>query len=195
MRKLLLLTLTFTSINLGYAQQKASQQITPQQTESQLTLEKAALIKVKQYSTELKAALVGAIQQGGLKNAVEVCQLQAPQIAKELSTDGWQIRRTSLKSRNENNQPDAWEAEMLVQLDTKYKEVGKNQPLTVSKIDEKTFRYMQAIPTGALCLGCHGQSVAPELLEKIQKHYPTDLAVGFTLEDIRGAFTLSKNMQ
>ncbi|MEP1444687.1 MAG: DUF3365 domain-containing protein [Paraglaciecola sp.] len=180
MRKLLLITLTFTSINLAYAQQ---------------TLEKAALIKVKQYSTELKAALLGAIQQGGLENAVEVCQSQAPQIAKNLSSDGWQINRTSLKARNENNQPDAWETQMLMQLDKTYKEIGKSKPVIVSKIEENTFRYMQAIPTGPLCLSCHGQSVAPELLEKIQQHYPTDLAVGFTLEDIRGAFTLSKNMQ
>jgi hypothetical protein len=51
---------------------------------------------------------------------------------------------------------------------------------------------MKAIPTDKVCLACHGSTVDETLSQAIINKYPQDRAVGFTLEDIRGAFTLSK---
>jgi hypothetical protein len=54
------------------------------------------------------------------------------------------------------------------------------------------FRYMKAIPTGELCLTCHGGSIDPDLAARIRAGYPKDQATGFKLGELRGAFTLSK---
>ena len=51
---------------------------------------------------------------------------------------------------------------------------------------------MKAIPTGELCLLCHGETIDPDIAAAIDKAYPEDQARGFSLGDIRGAFTLSK---
>jgi len=56
----------------------------------------------------------------------------------------------------------------------------------------KEFRFMKAIPTGGACLACHGETLSPELAEKVKTLYPQDLATGFMLGDIRGAFVVTK---
>jgi len=67
--------------------------------------------------------------------------------------------------------------------------------LAKSSYDEQSFRYMKAIQTGGLCLACHGSSVTPEVKKVIQHYYPEDKAIGFNVGDIRGAFTLIKQLK
>lgn len=157
-------------------------------------LEHEADQKIDKFATQLKAALVLAIQKDGLQSAVQVCKEQAPQIAANLSNDNWTVARTSLKARNVKNQPDEWETAVLRSFDERYKAGEKASMLTSSQMENDTFRYMKAIPTGQLCLACHGRSVDPELRKSIDTLYPQDTAVGFTTEDIRGAFTLTKKL-
>jgi hypothetical protein len=55
----------------------------------------------------------------------------------------------------------------------------------------KVFRYMKAIPTDEICLNCHGgDTVKPEVAAKLAEFYPDDQARGFSVGDIRGAFTI-----
>ncbi len=51
---------------------------------------------------------------------------------------------------------------------------------------------MKAIPTGPLCLACHGETLAAPVAEKIGELYPADKATGFREGDIRGAFVVTK---
>jgi hypothetical protein len=153
-----------------------------------------AKLKVKQFSMQLKAELVAAIQSGGLEAGVEVCHTKAPQIAAGLSVDGWTVARTSLKTRNEKNTPDQWEADVLIQFDKRFKQGEKPATLVTTLSEEKRFRLMKAIPMNKVCLACHGRAVDPNLQKTIQEHYPNDTATGFSLEDIRGAFTLQKDL-
>jgi hypothetical protein len=51
---------------------------------------------------------------------------------------------------------------------------------------------MKAIPTGTMCLACHGSSVDEKTLKKINTLYPNDQAIGFSSEDLRGAFSITK---
>lgn len=159
-------------------------------------LEAQAKQRIKLFSTKLKAALVGAIQEDGFKHAVSVCKDRAPAIAKELSNDGWTISRTSMKVRNAENTANDWEQMMLEKFDQRYKagELASNLHMSnanVSALENEAFKYMQAIPTDELCLACHGKSVDPSLLQHIQTNYPSDKATGFTLKDIRGAFVVT----
>ena len=63
---------------------------------------------------------------------------------------------------------------------------------TVKDGDKLVYRYMKPIPTAGLCLTCHGGDVSEEVTKKVQLLYPNDQATGFTVGDIRGAFTLQK---
>ena len=55
----------------------------------------------------------------------------------------------------------------------------------------KRFRYMKAIPTGGVCVACHGASLNPKVAAKLDSLYPGDKARGFKPGDIRGAFTVA----
>lgn len=157
-------------------------------------LENEAKEKVKVFATTLKQTLVSAIQTGGFENGVNICKDQAPQIAETLSTDGWQISRTSLKVRNTDNQASGWEIKNLKHFDSLFKQGVSATTLEASIQTQDTFRYMKAIPTDQICLACHGTSVDKTLQQIITAQYPEDAATGFTLDDIRGAFSLTKTI-
>ncbi len=153
---------------------------------------------VKEFFSTLKGELQGAISSGGPVSAIQVCKERAPAIARTLSEkSGWEVGRTSLKLRNPAlNAPDAWEKQVLLKFEER--KAGGEDVKTmgfaevVESDGEKRYRFMKAIPTAELCLVCHGETIAPDLAAAIDKAYPDDQARGFSLGDIRGAFTLSK---
>ena len=53
---------------------------------------------------------------------------------------------------------------------------------------------MKAIPTGGLCLQCHGTAIAPKLAEKLSELYPEDKATGYSEGEIRGAFVVTRQL-
>ena len=104
--------------------------------------------------------------------------------------------RTSLKTRNPNNAPDAWEARILEQFEALKAAGNPIDGMAYAEVvdtdGEKTYRFMKAIPTQEVCLACHGTDINPELAKAIDEAYPEDQARGYSAGDIRGAFTLSK---
>lgn len=182
-------TLVFLILGCGFISAANSQQ-----KDSQKSLEETADQKIKVFATELKHTLVAAIQKDGLLSAVEICRQKAPGIGESLSNDDWTVARTSSKIGNGSNQPDQWEKQVLIDFDKCYKSGEKATTLTASIMDKEQFRFMKAIPTGQVCLACHGSSVDTLLLKSINATYPEDHAVGFTVQDIRGAYTLTKKL-
>ena len=193
-------SLSFTSGSTAQTQVQSNTLDANSRSEGELnsqsinSLEMQANSKIKQFSGQLKTALVGAIQAEGFASAVKVCKEQAPEIAKSVSKDGWTLARTSLKTRNAANKPDAWEQEKLQDFAKKFTEGVSPNQLSAIDVNENRFRYMKAIPTGQVCLACHGRNVEPSLKATIDKNYPNDKAIGYTLKDIRGAFTLRKSL-
>lgn len=152
---------------------------------------------VKQFFGSLKGELEQGMKTGGPVTAISVCNVKAPMIAAETGEKtGWQVARTSLKLRNPDNKPDAWELTVLKAFETRKaagEDVTKMEHSEVVTIDgKKTFRYMKAIPTAELCLNCHGSEIKPEVARSIDELYPEDQARGYKAGDIRGAFTLQK---
>jgi hypothetical protein len=138
------------------------------------------------FATEMQAALQTAMASGGPVGAIDACKVTAPAIAARLSSEyGADVGRTSLRVRNPVNAADDWESEILASFDA---------PGAPSEHFERTgnngARYMKAIPTGALCLNCHGTVIPPDIASKLDEAYPDDQARGYYLEDIRGAFTI-----
>ena len=104
------------------------------------------------------------------------------------------MRRTSLRVRNLENSPDDWEQKVLLQFESR-KELG--QPIQEMEFHERItgetgriFRYMKAIPTGGLCITCHGANLEQNLMKSIDALYPDDDARGYKPGDLRGAFSV-----
>ena len=155
---------------------------------------------IKTFAVTLKGELESAMKQGGPTNAIAVCKERAPAIAAQLSeTSGWTVGRTSLKTRNTaQNAPDAWERDVLVRFDARHAAGEPADTLAFGEVVEsdgkRQFRFMKAIPTGDVCLACHGTQIAPAVAAALDQAYPGDQARGYKLGDVRGAFTLSKPM-
>ena len=155
----------------------------------------AARAVAADFGAKLLSELQQAIAAGGPVNAIGVCNMVAPEIATEKSAAArMSVGRTSLKLRQPKNAPDAWELQQLRTFEER-KAAGEN-PATievgeyVEKDGKPVFRYMKAIPTGPVCLNCHGAQLSPDVAAKLHELYPQDRATGFTAGDLRGAFTI-----
>ncbi len=188
MRKILILLMMFNfCLSLSYAA-----------TEQEMMIESKQAIK--DFAGKLKARLMEGMAKGGPVTAIQICNQVAEDIAKEVSEkQGWKISRTSMKPRNAKNTPDAWEKSVLQSFE-KRQLAGED----ISKIDhaeilqdngQSVFRYMKAIPTQGLCLSCHGEKIPPDVSEKLRQLYPEDKAKGFKVGDIRGAFTIVREIK
>jgi hypothetical protein len=152
---------------------------------------------VKEFMQTLKKELQTSMQQGGPVNAVSVCNLIAPGIANTYSVrNGWEVGRTSLKLRNPNNAPDAWERSVLEAFEERKlagEDPAQMEFYEVVRVDgDKQLRYMKAIPTSRPCLACHGESPDSIVKTRLEKLYPHDQALGYRQGDIRGAFTITQ---
>lgn len=154
--------------------------------------DKEAKQLMQQYAKTLKLSLTSAIKTGGLKSGVEVCSKQAPEIAKSLSVDGWQVSRISLKPRNAGNKPVAWQQSILSKFEQQKAAGTPINELVFREQNDNNYMMVKAIETGELCLKCHGKTIDPALQETITHLYPDDKATGFSTGDIRGAFVIQK---
>lgn len=144
----------------------------------------------------LKGELEAAIQAGGPIAALSICNLKAPEIAKAVSTEsGMQVSRVSLKNRNPvMGQANEWQIQVLNDFEARKAKGETPDTLAYAEIVGNEYRFMKAIPTGAVCLTCHGTEVKPEVLTKIKELYPNDKAIGYKEGDIRGAFVVVKDL-
>lgn len=145
--------------------------------------------------------LTEEIARNGPEGAISVCREKAPQMAKEASEKtGWNIRRVSLKNRNPKAVPDAWEQAVLADFDKRAATGEKPASLEKGELvvdgDTKTYRYMKALPTNELCMGCHGapERLSPAVKSKLDELYPHDKATGYSPGQIRGAITLKRQL-
>lgn len=147
----------------------------------------------------LKGRLVEAIAAGGPVEAIDVCNLEAPEIARAVSADaGMRVGRTALRLRNPDNAPDDFERAGLERFQQQLEDGADPSSLEIAEIVDaphgKTLRYMKPIMTGGPCILCHGTDVSPAVRAALLERYPDDAAVGFAPGDMRGAFTISKTL-
>lgn len=153
---------------------------------------------IQTLAKNLMGELKSAAQEGGLPAAIEVCNTKAMPLTDDVSgMKGWQISRTSLKLRNPQNAPDAWERQVLEQFAAQAEQGADLKKLAYSEVitdseGRKSLRLMKAIPVAEQCLACHGSQLKPAVSERLQVLYPHDNATGFKAGDLRGAFSLSK---
>jgi len=158
-------------------------------------LKQEAMGIVKKFGGSLKPELKKAIQAGGPAHAISVCSEKAPSIAQNLSRDsGWMVKRVSLKARNQTALPDAWEKAVLEQFDQRQANGESAAKMAYMEVVDGSFRFMKAQGVEAVCLNCHAAEIKPEVEAALKQKYPNDKARGYTLGQIRGAFSLSRDL-
>jgi hypothetical protein len=155
------------------------------------------------FFSELKDELVKGMKAGGPVTAIGVCNSLAPAIAlKHSQNTGWDVGRTSLKLRNPNNAPDAWERKVLQRFEEQRAKGEAPEKLVYAEIveegGERNFRFMKGIVMPPMekmpCLKCHGDNIDATTAAKLDALYPQDEARGYTVGQVRGAFTLQKRL-
>ena len=152
------------------------------------------------FGGALKGELEAAMKAGGPLEAIPVCNEKAPAIAHDISAaEGWNVGRSSHKLRNPHNAPDAFTKAAIEDFLARQEKGESADTMVKAGIVEedgkKLFRLVKAIPTGEVCLNCHGGAeVKAETAEMLAKYYPDDQARGFTLGQMRGVFTLSREV-
>jgi len=154
---------------------------------------------IGKFAKTLKGELKKAVKEGGLANAIGVCNKKAMPIAENISKEnGFTIKRVSIKNRNSKNVPSEWQRKVLENFALKHAAGGDLKKMAYAKIVEtdgkKQFRFVKAIPTGKLCMKCHGEKVDAKVEAKLAELYPDDKARGFKQGDLRGAFVVTKDL-
>jgi len=159
-------------------------------------LKQEAVGIVKKFGGSLKPELKKAIQSGGPAHAISVCAEKAPAIAQGLSNETvWIVKRVSLKERNKQSAiPNAWERKVLEQFDQRQAAGESASQMTYSEVVDDEFRFMKAQAVEAVCMNCHAAKVKPEVEAALRENYPDDKARGYTLGQIRGAFSLTRDL-
>ncbi len=160
------------------------------------TLKSEAIGIVKQFGGTLKPLLQSTMKNSGPVEAIKVCSEKAPLIAGQLSMDtGWKVKRVSLKTRNSKTAtPDDWETKVLKQFDERQAKGESAQKMAFAEVVGGQFRFMKAQGVEPVCLKCHGKEVDRKVERALRLFYPGDRARGYSKGQIRGAFSLRKNL-
>ncbi|OOZ38005.1 hypothetical protein BOW52_09635 [Solemya elarraichensis gill symbiont] len=155
---------------------------------------------IKKFARTLQGELKAAMSEGGAPHAIKVCNEKTAGIASDISAEtGYNLGRVSLKNRNPDQAASGWNQTVLEEFEAR---LANGEP--IDKLVFKTivtqedgsqeFRMMKAIPTGKVCLNCHGSEIKDEVTMKLDELYPEDNARGFKEGDIRGAFVVTKTL-
>lgn len=145
-----------------------------------------------QTKSNLSLNLVTAISKDGSAGAVEFCNLRAIPITDSMSLvlDA-NIKRVSDQPRNPDNKANESELAYINQW-KEAKKRGEEQPPVVNEINGKIVGYYPIV-TNQLCMQCHGipkTDINVETLNKINKLYPSDQAIRYHENQIRGLFVV-----
>lgn len=149
------------------------------------------------YATTTKAVLgknlMAAIQNKGIVEAIVFCNEKAYPLTDSVAMSHHvNIKRVSDKPRNENNQANVEELELI----ETFKKVISNQEITVpivKELDDK-IQVFYPIITNPMCLQCHGkpnETIEKATLKKIKTLYPKDQAIGYNVNEVRGIWTVT----
>lgn len=166
-------------------------------TSGESPLEREAAALAQQFVGQLKPQLKKAMKAGGPTHAIEICAGVAPKIADSLSAQsGWLVKRVSLKSRNASRAaPDDWERAVLQQFDQRQAAGEPAEDIHFGETSGDQYRYLQAQGVESVCLICHGENLSEPVRATLQQYYPDDWATGYSLGQVRGAISLTRNLR
>ncbi|NRR92491.1 DUF3365 domain-containing protein [Winogradskyella undariae] len=149
------------------------------------------------YALATKAVLgknlMGTIQKKGVLEALAFCNAQAYPLTDSMAVvHNASIKRVTDQPRNPKNKANA---EELVYINTFKSMVASNKEVEpIVKELENKVRVYYPITTNAMCLQCHGkpnETIEKSTLTKIKSLYPTDKAIGYNVNEVRGIWSIN----
>lgn len=143
----------------------------------------------------ISAALVGALEKGGVQYAAQFCNVAAHPILDSLSkASGATIRRVSDKPRNPKDAMDDEERAVFAIFKAKAQQPDAEIPPIVMRSNDSTISFYKPIKISMpTCLKCHGEvgkDVKTEDYAILKRLYPNDEAIGYKQGDLRGMFSI-----
>lgn len=136
--------------------------------------------------------LMAAIAEGGSAYAVDFCNLKAINLTDSMGEKlNARVKRVSDKNRNSNNVASLEELTFINKFKDRLAQKETPSGELIKMADG--YRVFYPIITNQMCLQCHGEKgseIANETLEKIQAKYPTDLALGYKMNELRGIWVV-----
>ncbi|MEJ2502763.1 MAG: DUF3365 domain-containing protein [Gemmatimonadota bacterium] len=138
----------------------------------------------------LGGKLNGQLASHGPAGAIEFCAGRARELTDSVSEalgPGWEVRRTTRRTRNPRNAPDSLEAVAL-----EYFHAAEGRDSTPGSLVQRTpdgdYRYYMPLRLGSACLECHGprDALDPAVRAVLDTRYPVDQATGYREGDLRG---------
>lgn len=143
---------------------------------------------------ELLSTVTRAIEEKGIIEAIHHCNMNALRITDSTAqANNVFIRRISTKYRNEADKPANNLDESVLYTMENSKEEGKIPEPQLFEQGNEILYYKPIVIGMPTCLQCHGKpesDIKPEVWSEIKKHYPNDLAHGYSLGDLRGAWKI-----
>ena len=134
--------------------------------------------------------LTGALKAGPPEEALGVCGEKAQELTRAIEREtGVAVRRTSLKTRNPINAPDAYERSWL-------EKAAATPPTKAHAEVVETadggyeLRYLRPLQIAELCTQCHGEELPSAVRDAVRSRYPSDQATGYKPGDLRGAVSV-----
>jgi len=141
----------------------------------------------------LSENLMTQMKQGGPKQAIPFCDLQAIPLTESIATkENVQIKRVSKLFRNKANNPNTEELGVINDYETALMNGEKLAPVLLSQFQGEPHFYAPII-INKKCLGCHGvvgKQVSKPTDSLIKTLYPNDLATGYKVGDLRGIWSI-----
>lgn len=148
-----------------------------------------AVDAAKDFSMQLREALMAAMAQGGPTAGIRVCRDHAPRIADAVSAKhGVALGRIGVRTRQPTNRIDGWQRQVLDAWAAQPADTAPSQwaPQVHHDADTNTLRWAKAIETEGTCLACHGSNISDSTRAALDEFYPDDRATGFLLGSLRG---------
>lgn len=147
---------------------------------------------VSQAKKALGKKLIHAINTKGTENALSFCSTRAFTLTDSVAVSlDVKLKRVSDKNRNPQN---AANSDELTYIENLKKALVKGEKLkALVKDNGNSVTAYYPILTDQLCMQCHGNltvDITPSTQTKLKAIYPTDLATGYSINEVRGIWVV-----
>ena len=135
------------------------------------------------------------MQKGGVMEALDFCSNEAYSLTQKVNLqlpNGVRVKRISSKYRSPANKPTDKELAILKSFQN-MKDMNVILPkFLIERVDTNTYKYYKPLVINKkVCLKCHGKIKDIELKREIANKYPLDSAMGYKMNDLRGAVVVT----
>ncbi len=147
--------------------------------------------------SQLGKNLMGVMKEKGVVEALQFCNIKANILTDSMATvHNAKIKRVSDKTRNPKNKANETE---LKKFETFKNMLSNNEDIKpiIETVNDSIYFYYPII-TNEMCLKCHGtpnKEIDQATLLSLKDLYPTDKAVGYSENQVRGIWSIQFQKQ